>query len=442
MGSKKNVMVIGLDGADPRCISEWIDSVPNLARIYDNGQSGRLSSVIPPISASAWTSFATGLNPGRTGVFDFVYRRPDDYKLNVVTANDIRNRTIWGILSSNRVRCGIMNVPVIAYPPQAVNGFMISGMPDPHITAYPPSLSKEVEDMHWVNDLPIVGKTSEEIRHSLLATITRRTEVAKQLIKSYKPDFFMLVFTETDRVQHFLLSRNNEYVKDIYSRCDDSIAEISEIFQPSTTFVLSDHGCVPIKGTFLTNCWLRERGYLTLQKPLTEPCSFEDAPIDWARTKAYSFGEQGKIYINLVGREPKGIVTAQDYDSTVKQIRNDLQAVEIAGAKADVRTWMRHEIYSGPYISNAPDLIFEIENAQYGVKASLGHKSVCEPPRIWSADHSIEGIYAIQGDNFGHKTLDANLLDIAPTILKEYEIAVEALDGGTLGTDHLSGSET
>jgi predicted AlkP superfamily phosphohydrolase/phosphomutase len=432
---RQRLLVIGLDGADPRLIDKWIDRLPNIRSMKGRGVSGKLTSVNPPISASAWTSFATGLNPGKTGVFDFVQRKSSDYSLTVVRSTSIPSRTIWEILSEYDFSCGVMNVPVVSWPPQTVKGYLISGMPDSRATTFPSELSARVKKLGWVTDLPLVGKDEDQIGKELLSTMEKRSEVAKQLLKEYTLDFSILVFTETDRVAHFLLARRDDLVEAVYRRADELIGELKDSCEPELTMILSDHGNGPIKGTFLTNCWLLERGFLALHKPHHEPVSFEDAAIDWSKTKAFSYGEQGKIYINLIGREPRGIVGNNEYDSVLKELQEELAELNLDGRRMRVKTWRKEALYSGPYLSIAPDLVFQLQDGEYGAKTSLGHEKFVEPTKIWSGDHSMDGIYILEGKGVAHRELGASIMDLAPTILKQYGIAANSMDGRALSLE-------
>ncbi len=424
------VLCVGLDGADPRLLARWNDVLPNLRQLMENGVSGKLSSVIPPISASAWTSFGTGLYQGKTGVFDFVQRAPGAYRLNVVRSTDVPCKTFWEILSTNGYSVGVMNVPVISWPPQKVpKGFVVSGLPDPRITAYPPGLADKIKQGGWMLDPALVGRTSSQIRDALITTMERRAEVAKQLIKEYAPDFFMIVFTETDRAQHFLLSRQDDLVEEIYRKADQLVGDLIGSFQPRMTAILSDHGCEVIKATFLTNVWLAEKGFLTLKNPVATRFAFEDAPIDWERTRAFSYGEQGKIHINLAGREPRGVVELDQYPALLEELERELSGVEYNGKRLAVRTWRREQLYSGPYLPRAPDLVFQIENGAYGPKTSLGSRTFFEPPSMWSSDHATEGIYIITGGSFKKGKYDASIVDVAPTLLREFGVEAPGLDG-------------
>ncbi len=424
------VLCVGLDGADPRLLARWNNVLPNLRQLTENGVSGKLSSVIPPISASAWASFGTGLYQGKTGVFDFVERAPGAYRLNVVRSTDVPCKTFWEMLSANGYSVGVMNVPVISWPPQQVaKGFVVSGLPDPSITAYPPGLADKIKQGGWMLDPALVGRTSSQIRDALITTMERRAEVAKQLIEEYAPDFFMIVFTETDRAQHFLLSRQDDFVEEIYRKADQLVGGLIGSFQPRMTAILSDHGCEVIKATFLTNVWLAEKGFLTLKNPVATRVAFEDAPIDWERTRAFSYGEQGKIHINLAGREPRGVVELDQYPALLEELETELSGVEYSGKRLAVQTWRREQLYSGPYLPKAPDLVFQIENGTYGPKTSLGPRTFFEPPSVWSSDHATEGIYIITGGSFKKGHYDASIVDVAPTLLREFGVEAPGLDG-------------
>jgi predicted AlkP superfamily phosphohydrolase/phosphomutase len=83
---QNKAVIIGLDGATWTLLRPWIDQgqLPNLARLVQEGASGPLTTTIPPVSASAWVSFATGCNPGKHGAFDFVFPQPGGYDIGVL----------------------------------------------------------------------------------------------------------------------------------------------------------------------------------------------------------------------------------------------------------------------------------------------------------------------------------------------------------------------
>ena len=124
------VLVIGIDGGTFDLIQPWAEAgdLPNLSQLLAEGVHGPLESTLPPVTAPAWTTFATGKNPGKHGVFDFI--RPTGGEFDMINATSIRAPTLWQILSEADRTVGVMNVPV-TYPPSKVNGFVIGGMLSP-----------------------------------------------------------------------------------------------------------------------------------------------------------------------------------------------------------------------------------------------------------------------------------------------------------------------
>ena len=126
------LLIVGLDAATFDLICPWIaeGKLPNLAALMKNGAWGRLASILPPVTPPAWTSFMTGKNPGKHGIFHFLGARPGTYKLSYLNAASRRAKTIWRILSDAGYTVGTMNVPFTC-PPEHLNGFQISGMDTP-----------------------------------------------------------------------------------------------------------------------------------------------------------------------------------------------------------------------------------------------------------------------------------------------------------------------
>ena len=126
------LLIVGLDAATFDLICPWIEEgkLPNLAALMKNGAWGRLASILPPITPPAWTSFMTGKNPGKHGIFHFLGAHPGTYNLSYLNAASRRAKTIWRMLSNVGYTVGTMNIP-FTYPPEHLNGFQISGMDTP-----------------------------------------------------------------------------------------------------------------------------------------------------------------------------------------------------------------------------------------------------------------------------------------------------------------------
>src|SRR5882757_372891 len=117
------LLIVGLDSATLDLIRPWAAAglLPNLARLTKEGVSGTLQSAIPPLTPPAWTSFMTGKNPGKHGVFYFLEPQPGSYAMRYVNAGSRRTRTVFRILSDAGFTVGSMNIP-FTYPPEELNG--------------------------------------------------------------------------------------------------------------------------------------------------------------------------------------------------------------------------------------------------------------------------------------------------------------------------------
>ena len=131
----RKAIILGLDGATFDVLLPRIErgQMPNLAALLHEGVWGGLQSTTPPFSAQAWVSLATGKNQARHGVVDFWEPSPErapGQRRSFVTARLVRGETLWQTAGRHGRRVGVVNVPV-TYPPQTVNGYLVSGFLTP-----------------------------------------------------------------------------------------------------------------------------------------------------------------------------------------------------------------------------------------------------------------------------------------------------------------------
>lgn len=371
---KKSVLVIGLDGATLDVIRSWVEAgeLPTFQKLLTEGVSGPLKSVMPPQSPAAWTSFMTGVNPGKHGTFDFVRRRPDGYDLQPVR-NHLQNLgTMFAWASRHDRRVAAINIP-LTYPPEPVNGIMVSGLgaPDESDYTYPPGLSSTLRSMGYrinSNAQYTPGREGAFIREVTEIT-NKQAEVALWLFEREPWDLFTVVFRELDTVFHSLWSlmdkthpahdperaaRYGDAILNYHKLLDARLADfLNAIDERTIMMVMSDHGSGPYYREVYLNVWLQQEGFQTLRvgvddagggirallrrqgvtrenltarlgwhnvnrikgrlpdriKALVPRSRLEATDVvDWSRTQAYSYGYIGQIYINLKGREPAGIV--------------------------------------------------------------------------------------------------------------------------------------
>ena len=283
--SRQRVLVIGWDGATFDLLDSLATQgiIPNLGKIMREGFRTVLLSTIPPISAPAWTTLMTGMNPGQHGILNFVETKPvgaQEHEENVqeaievfpggysvVNATCINVPTLWQRLSLAGKRIGVINMPM-TYPPVPVNGFMICGMLTPPGAAnytYPLSLAGELGD--YEVELGLEEREFDYPPDRLIARLTevsrKRGETVLRFIQEEPWDAFFVVFTGTDRIQHRFwdtLKPSSEMeagsgeatghralLHDYYRLLDDLLGQLmSAGGDDVVTILMSDHGFGPI----------------------------------------------------------------------------------------------------------------------------------------------------------------------------------------------------
>lgn len=291
------VVVIGLDSATWRVIRPWMaeGSLPNLAKLMEGGVSGGLESVLPPITPPAWTSFMTGKNPGKHGIFHFVETEHGGYAMNYANATSRRSPTVWKLLNDAGYSVGTMNIP-FTYPPEPLDGFQISGMDTPSETSrfiHPPELREElIKHLGEIQlDLRFLGAMStDERRDQVLAEMKQMdeqwTKAALYLLENHPQDVMMFVFMSIDTVQHYfwqhmdkdhflhdpkLAPKFGGAIRKVYERLDAAAGQIIDRLPPETNvFVVSDHGGGPVVDrTVYLNRYLAQIGLLHYHEKAT-----------------------------------------------------------------------------------------------------------------------------------------------------------------------------
>ncbi|MBA2274782.1 MAG: alkaline phosphatase family protein [Actinobacteria bacterium] len=427
MSAIPKVLVIGLDALTPRLVEEWIAEgrLPNLGKFLSQGAWGALNSVPNRNSAPAWSTMVTGLNPGKHGIYWFTEDNPESYDYKFVNGSFRRGKAFWNVLSEEKQQVGIVNVP-LTFPAETVNGTMVAGLDSPSVDhpnfTYPPDLRTEVKEaaggeyhVHPALAQYVVAGKIDEGLDRLHNSIDKRSAVAKHLMSTRPWDAFMVVFTESDVVQHFFWrhmanpspgdsSRAINAIRGTYEHLDRVVGELIELAGDDTVHVVvSDHGARYDHGLARAlPSWLEQLGLLSyrdesrrtglrpfmvgtasklyrqvdkrlpseikhklsgrlpwIHRRMQVMMSF--AKLDWAKTQAYTDGQRPEIWVNLKGRQSQGIVAPEDYERVRQEMIDRLSsAVCSTTGKPLVRRVMRREdVYSGPYVDRSPDLIVE-----------------------------------------------------------------------------------
>ena len=284
------VLVIGLDGGTWRVIEPLAarGKIPNLSWIM-GGVRGPLESTIPPVTPPAWTSFMTGKNPGKHGLYHFVEPQPGGYGIRYTNARSRKARTIWSMLSEAQVRVGVVNVPM-TFPPEPVNGFMISGMDTPDETSdfvHPKALAEEVTravgplklEVRYLGFMQTDARR-RQVLHELEEIDEQRLKTIQYLLDRSPVDVFMVVYGSHDTAQHYFwhyrepthfrydavgAARFGTAVDEVYERMDRHVgALLQRLDEDGVVLLVSDHGFgnTSSRSIFL-NRYLAEIGLLT-----------------------------------------------------------------------------------------------------------------------------------------------------------------------------------
>ena len=347
----------------------------------------------------------------------------------------------------------------------------------------------DIRHLGHMNSDRIRDKVIEELE----ALEEQRKNISLHLLKNYDIDIFMVVFNSTDQVQHhfwhYMDKSHPQYdpkgskkygdtIYRIYRKIDKNLLDIMQAVGENAVYIImSDHGAGPVGSNqiFLNN-YLQQIGVLkyktdnkelgkfhsifwTLLKKMESVLKanlsarqkmaltklfprirnkFESylslSKIDWDNTRAYStevIAACANIWINLKGRRPNGIVEEKDYDYLIDYIIKQFYELRDAEGKQVIKKiYRKSEIYHGPFIENAPDLILDWWTGDgFIAKKSLssegnGVSVLTNSGKIrggidWSGTHQINGIFMTRGYPFkkGFRFKSARIIDIAPTVL-------------------------
>ena len=493
------LLIIGIDGATFDLIYPWIEDghLPNLAGLITNGVHANLASTLPPVTSPAWPTFMTGCNPGKHGVFDFI--QPSGANYDLVNATKIKQITLWQRLSTAGYRVGVLNVPV-TYPPQPLNGFMISGILSPKggKFCYPADLidryKADLGEYRVAPKIQYKHGIEAEFIDDIYGLIRAHGDWALHLMETEPWDVLMMHFIALDIMMHALwrfMDRSHpryepspyeQAIRDGYKLVDEYIGRmLARLPDDVSVIVMSDHGFGPLHNIVNLNVFLMQKGLLKLnRKPLTrlketafhhgmtpagvyrmvERIGLQNIAtrvskntrnqvfdkflgfdnIDWDQTKAYSMGHVGQVYLNMIGREPNGIIGEADYDETRQEVIDTLGDLRDQDGRPLISQIIRNEdSYHGPYARYGPDINLVIDDYNmiaFPLFATDG-KVITNQIRGDSGCHRREGIFLAQGPAIhkGQHLPEANILDLAPTILHLLgEPVPRIMDGQVLAT--------
>ncbi len=478
------VVVIGVDGGSWNIIEPMINKgmLGGFRRILETGCWGILKSTLPPVTGPAWVSFSTGSNPGKHGIFDFVYFEGD--KLKFHTSRNIKTRTFYELLSINGKRSIIIGLPLSYPPPSNFDGIMVSDFLYPRKEIYPTSKNEYIRNYRPFADISKKDK-KDELLSDILSTAKNRVEVAKKLFSDENWDFYYLHFQETDTVLHFFWknilteTEDGKTAKEVFKILDNFLIWLTNNMDKNTVLlVVSDHGFKEYRYAVNLNIYLKKTGLLktipttqstgdeSLRKHILENIlnkkddqtkilavpqpiyKILTLPLLIKISKRISrFMFPGEILVNpekidynhsvafVPTTESMGIHINPKFerkDYIVDYLLKELIKLNLKGLNVFKYVLRREEVYSGPFVKLAPEIML-VPNDHFIITSSIRSNGSVYENYNWGW-HDMNGIFLAFGKEIkkGFK-VSAEIYDIAPTILHIFGLAIpDYMDGRVL----------
>jgi len=471
--AKQKLIMLGLDGAGYELIDEYLDDLPNIKKLKQIGTFADMVSCFPPVTCPNWKCYATGMNPGKLGMFWWHNISFKDRKEYFPNKRFNEREEIWDILSHAGKKVAVINMPT-TYPAKKVNGFLVSGGTGATGSdyVYPKSMKETLKKKYGyrlrADKTSTHNHTEQEIYEDVMDVIKRKFQLLQDTIKENKYDFIHASIFHINTLQHDFWN-SSKSTKKAWIYIDGQIGEILKN-KEYDIMLMSDHGCNEIKTIFNINKWLENEGYLKIKRNLSYkiktkfnlhpimkvlskigltkarirkvlPMKIERKLIDilptegafkrktdivnWDNTSAMASG-QGPIYVKK----------DENYEKVRKEIKEKIKDVNNKGRKVIKAVYFKEEVYSGKHFEEAPDIIVDQEPNVTITGSYSDELSIFEDrPKHWKGENKMHGIFLAQGDAFKNlKKIDnISILDLAPTILHFFGLEkTKDMDGKVL----------
>jgi predicted AlkP superfamily phosphohydrolase/phosphomutase len=449
----ERVFVIGLDSAPPELLfNEFKNELPNIKKLLERSIYGPMKSCIPAITIPAWMVMATGKTPGELGLYGFRHRYNGSYnEMWIANSKKVTEPTIWDYLGMDGRKSILVGVPP-SYPPRKINGWLVSCFITPDSSTeytYPSELKQNIESLvgDYLFDVVFRKNDRDSLIEELEDMTKKRFEVIRYLMSEKEWDYFHFVEIGLDRVhhafwkyfdeEHHLYEKDNSYknvIRDYYKLLDEEIGMTLDFLDEETAIALvSDHGVKRMKGAFAVNQWLIEEDYLKINNPEVlnrgKQIGLADLDINWKKTIAWAWGGYySRIFLNVEGREPEGVIKPRDYEAVRDEIADVIKSIKSPeGKKWNTEVFYPENIYPVA-IGDRPDMMVYFDNLYWRAAGTVGHPFNYLPENDTGPDdavHSEYGVFSLYIPEMeGEKVLESTIYDFAPTILKLFDIEV------------------
>lgn len=463
---KPQLIVVGVDGGGFELIQPWLEAgdLPNINSMLQGGVSGHLYSCLPPVTRPNWKCYATGLNPGKLGMF--WWAELDKQNMSFVhNAFSGNTESFWDILQDNGYQAGSINTP-LTYNSHSRAKVLIAGGPDALDCNFCTSdrLERELISKIGYQVHPKHQNSLEkDMIYETLELINMRFKAAEYIMQNEQIDFLQITSFYINVLQH--LYWNDDCVKEAWKIIDKWIGHYLD--QGICIWVMSDHGSMPVDVEFSINSWLTEKGYIELVKTKSDllaqlginrksvksiiekmglkqmlrnrvPMKLRELipdeegrlvgqgglnRIDKQRSSAFGLA-QGPVYILNQENQKKQLIKKQLIEE-LKHVRHPEHGRYIAEDVLDAEVE-----YQNAGFWNAPDILIKYGHG-IQITGAVGYNGSFMKPRRWKADNKQEGIFLAYGKDMATNTqIDLSILDLAPSILHYFGVDIpENMDG-------------
>ncbi len=385
---KTKAVVLGLDGVPYALIQDFLPKgiLPNMQKIFAQGNLRRMEVTVPEISSVSWPSFMTGVDPGTHGIYGFTELLENSYDMFFPNYAHLKAPAIWDTLEKQGRRSVVLNQPG-TYPAKRINGALISGFVaiEMHKAVFPAKYIGKLKRLNYDIDIDtsIARKNHNFAFQELERTLEGRRQAVDLLWENEEWDFFEVVVTGTDRLHHYLWHaltdenhQHHERAINYYREVDKFAGEMAERYIKATKddslsgfFMLSDHGFCALEKEVALTRFLLEKGLMKFETD--EPTELGEISPE---SKVFVM-DPNRVYVHTKGKYPKGGVDPADKEKVLDEVQAALGELEYEGKKLVRRFFRNQEAYHGPLAVNGPDLV-AVSIDGFDFKGSLDRREV------------------------------------------------------------------